>query len=110
MKARTLIGTEHGVTDLFVSEMLMEQGSAIPLHTHPTDEAFVVMEGTLTLQVGEETLTASAETFVRVPAGAAHAVINNQPQAARALAAAAWNRETWFTKGTTYLEGKPRKG
>jgi len=108
MRGRNLMATEHGVTTLFVGELLMDQGSAIPLHTHPTEEVFFVAEGSLTMQVGDETVVAGAESTVCIPAGAPHAVRNEQPGTARALTAGAWNRATWFTKGTTYLEGKPR--
>ncbi|HLG72082.1 MAG TPA: hypothetical protein VK009_16810 [Chloroflexota bacterium] len=35
-------------------------------------------------------------------------VRNELPETAHALTAGAWNRSTWFTEGTTYLEGVPR--
>jgi hypothetical protein len=36
-------------------------------------------------------------------------VRNESALSARAYAAAAWNRSTWFTHATTYLEGVPRE-
>jgi quercetin dioxygenase-like cupin family protein len=107
-RGRNLVGTEHGFTSLFVSELLMDQGAAIPLHTHPTEEALVVREGTLTVQVGDQTVVAEAQSVVRIPPGVPHAVRNESRGAVRAYGAAAWNRATWFTEATTYLEGKPR--
>lgn len=102
------MSTEHGVTSLFVGELFMDQGSFIPLHTHPTEEVFYVAEGSLTMRVGDETVVVDAESVVCIPAGAPHAVRNDAPDTARALTAGAWNRATWFTEGTTYLEGIPR--
>ena len=109
MHGRNLVGTEHGATSFFVAEILFEHDAAIPLHTHPAEEAFVVTEGTLTMQVGEQIVEASAESTVVIPAGVPHAVRNARPEAARALAAAGWNRATWFKEATTYLEGLPRE-
>jgi quercetin dioxygenase-like cupin family protein len=43
--ARDLIGTEHGVTSFFVTELRMEEGDSVPLHTHPIEEAWVVTNG-----------------------------------------------------------------
>ena len=86
----------------------MEQGSSIPLHTHPTEEVFVVTEGALILQLGDESVAAGPDSVVCIPAGVPHAVTNRQPETAHALTAGAWNRATWFTQGTTYLEGTPR--
>ena len=109
MRARTLIGDEQGFTTLFLSEMLMQPGAAIPLHTHPTEEAFVVTQGELAIQLGDDTLLAEADSVVRIPPGVPHAVHNDSSGPARAYAAAAWDRATWFTAATTYLEGRPRE-
>jgi quercetin dioxygenase-like cupin family protein len=110
MRGRNLMAAEHGVTTLFVAELFMDHGSSIPLHTHPTEEVFFVNEGSLVMQVGDETVVAEAESVVRIPAGAPHAVHNDKAATAHALTAGAWNRATWFTAGTTYLEGVPREG
>src|SRR6266581_3068010 len=101
MRSRNLIGSEHGVRSLFVAELLMEHGSEIPLHTHPIEEVFVVAEGALTLRLGDETVVAEADTVVRIPPGVPHAVVNAAPDPARALAAAAWDRATFFRQATT---------
>ena len=102
------MATEHGVTTLFVSELSMDHGSSIPLHTHPTDEVFFVAKGELVMQIADETVVADPESVVCIPAGAPHAVRNDSPATAHALIAGAWNRATWFKDGTTYLEGIPR--
>ena len=107
-RTRNLVATEHGFTALFVAELWMDDGASIPLHVHPVDEAIVVTEGELTVQVGDATIVADAESIVRIPPDVPHAIRNRGPDQARALAAAAWNRATWFRDGTRYLEGKPR--
>ena len=87
----------------------MEQDAAIPLHTHPVEEAFLIAEGSLELRLGDQVVVAEAESVVTIPAGVPHAVRNASPEPARAIAAAAWNRESWFKDGTTFLEGVPRE-
>ena len=69
MRTRALIATEHGFTSLFVAEFEMGQGASVPLHTHPIEEGFVVTDGALTIQLGEETMTATAGSVVRIPPG-----------------------------------------
>jgi quercetin dioxygenase-like cupin family protein len=105
-RARDLIGSEHGFDSMFVTENEMEHGSAIPLHTHPVEEAWVVTEGELLLTVGNETLRVGAGQVARVPPGVPHAVRNDGAKA-RALTAAPWERATFFSAATTYLEGTP---
>ena len=50
-RTRPLIGTKHGFTSFFVSEFLAAEGAAIPLHTHPIEEAIVVTEDRLAVTV-----------------------------------------------------------
>jgi quercetin dioxygenase-like cupin family protein len=47
-----------------------------PLHRHDRDEGYHVLDGELTLQVGDELLTAGAGQFTFVRAGTAHALAN----------------------------------
>lgn len=107
-RGRQLIATKHGVTSFFVDEFVMEEGASVPLHTHPIEEALVVMDGTLTIQLGDETIVAGPESVVRIPPGVPHALRNQAPDSARALGAAAWNRIGFVREATTYLEGTPR--
>lgn len=109
MRTRPLIATEHGFTSFFVGEFEMDRGASVPLHTHPIEEAIVVTEGAVTIQLGSETITARAGSVVRIPPGVPHALRNQATGAVRALGAAAWNRDDFFREATTYLEGTPRK-
>ncbi|HWI22908.1 MAG TPA: cupin domain-containing protein [Baekduia sp.] len=56
-----------------------------PLHHHDFDEAFRLLEGTLTFQVGDEVFTRSAGEFTFIPRGIPHAVANLSPEPARYL-------------------------
>lgn len=94
MRTRALIATEHGFTSCFVAEFEMDQGASIPLHTHPIEEGFVVTEGAVTIQLGEETTTATAGSVVRIPPGVPHALRNQAIDSARVLGAAAWIERT----------------
>lgn len=109
MRVRQLAATEHGITSFFVDEFVMAQGASIPLHTHPVEEAVIVAGGALTIQVGDETVVAEADSVVRIPPETPHALRNRAPDSARVLAVAAWNRATFFQAATTYLEGEPRR-
>jgi quercetin dioxygenase-like cupin family protein len=66
-------GKETG--DLYsLVEVLEPQGAKAPLHLHHfEDEAFYVLEGEMTFYVGEETIKASAGSFVFGPKGVPHA-------------------------------------
>ncbi|MBH8561765.1 cupin domain-containing protein [Nostoc sp. CENA67] len=44
-----------------------------PLHTHPWEEAFYILEGELDIQVGTETILVSPGFFVNIPHNTPHA-------------------------------------
>jgi quercetin dioxygenase-like cupin family protein len=56
-----------------------------PLHHHPFDEGFYVLEGELTFQLGEELRSATPGDFVFAPADAVHTFANLSDAAARYL-------------------------
>ena len=93
---------------MFLEELTFHQGAAIPLHQHPIVEVFVVLAGSLTFRLGEETIVVGPEHTVTVPPNTPHAVVNVEGQVARALSAAPWDHSTFFRDVTTYLEGTPR--
>ena len=106
-RSRNLVGSEHGFDSIFVAETEMDVGSSIPLHTHPIEEAWVVTEGQLVVRLGEETVVIPTGCVVRVPPEVPHAVRNEGRTVARALTAAPWDRASFYSAGTTYLEGVP---
>src|SRR5205814_9135424 len=78
-RARSLAGSEHGFDSLFINETEMDAGSAIPLHTHPIEEAWVVTDGELVVRVAEEEVTVASGQVIRVPPNVPHAVRNAGP-------------------------------
>ena len=53
-------------------EFLFGQHTSPPLHTHPQDESYIVLEGTLTIQAGEQRFELEAGGAAVVPIGVAH--------------------------------------
>ena len=109
MYVRSLVGPADGVRELFVEEVSFHEGAGIPLHRHSVVEAWVVLDGTLTIRLGEETITVEAGHTVTVPPGTPHGVLNGRALVARALAVAPWDHATFFRAATTYLEGLARE-
>lgn len=71
----------------FLSETTVEPGFAgPPLHIHrELTDMFYVLEGTLTFQVGEETIEGPPGTFVCAPPGTAHTFSNPSSEPVRFL-------------------------
>ena len=70
----------------FLAEMLVPPGGGPPPHIHSReDESFQIIEGTLTIRVGEDTITASAGDFAFLPRGIAHSFKNTGEGLAKAL-------------------------
>lgn len=60
--------------------IVLEPGQGVDSHVHETeDDSFLVIEGTLSLVVGHDdrAMQAGPGTFVLVPAGTPHAIINS---------------------------------
>src|SRR5437763_14533911 len=53
-------------------EFLFPQHASPPLHTHPQDESYVVLEGRLTVQAGERRFALESGAAAVVPMGVAH--------------------------------------
>jgi quercetin dioxygenase-like cupin family protein len=69
-----------------VVESVMPAGApGPPLHVHDFDEAFYVLEGELTFQVGDELATAGAGELAFAPGGTPHTLANRSRHAARFL-------------------------
>jgi mannose-6-phosphate isomerase-like protein (cupin superfamily) len=77
-----LEGGEHGAT---VSVILDEgePGHGPRLHRHPYDETWVVVEGRVTFQAGDESLAAEPGDIVIVPAAVPHKFANTGPGRSR---------------------------
>lgn len=71
---------------VFIAEGLVLPGGGPPPHIHTReDESFYLLEGTLTVQVGDKTLQASPGDFVYLPRGIAHSFRNTGKENVRML-------------------------
>ena len=58
-------------------EFTARSGSGSPLHIHHNeDEAFYILEGSLTFQIDNRTFRAEVGSYVLIPRGALHAFVN----------------------------------
>jgi quercetin dioxygenase-like cupin family protein len=62
-------------------EFLFPGGASPPLHTHPQDESYVVLEGRLTIQAGERRFELDAGASAVVPMGVPHTFRVDSPTA-----------------------------
>jgi quercetin dioxygenase-like cupin family protein len=69
-----------------ISEWWLEPNTKGPgAHSHPEDDTFYVIDGTLTILVGEQWVEAPKGTFVLVPGGITHDFENRSAARAGAL-------------------------
>jgi quercetin dioxygenase-like cupin family protein len=69
-----------------VMEYIAPPGAGSPMHRHHReDEAFHILEGTMTFRLGEKKVEAGAGAFVYIPRGLRHAFANQTEQPVRAL-------------------------
>jgi quercetin dioxygenase-like cupin family protein len=81
-----LITGEETQGAYFLSEISVAPDGGAPPHIHHReDESFHLLEGTLTIQVGEDTIVASAGDFAYLPRGIAHSFKNTGDAIAKAL-------------------------
>ncbi len=79
-----ITGEETGGA-FFTADISVVPGGGTPPHIHRReDESFHVLEGTLTIQVGGNTITASPGDFVYLPRGIAHSFKNTGDVTAKA--------------------------
>ena len=71
-------GAEHGATISVILDQ-SRPGQGPRLHRHPYDETWIVQEGTLTFQLGEEQYTAGPGDVVIAPPNTPHKFTNDGP-------------------------------
>lgn len=70
----------------FMAEVIVAPGAGNPPHIHHhEEEAFYIQQGTMTIQVGSQTVIASAGDFVRLPREVVHAFQNTGNGEAKVL-------------------------
>lgn len=66
-------------------EAMMQPGSAIPSHTHDSEEAHYVLEGEMEYQIDEQIIIATPGTFLHFPRGQSHSFKNIGSKPAKIL-------------------------
>jgi len=76
-----LTGDQYGFDALSFIISETHPGAGPGLHTHDTEEAHVLLEGSIEYRIGDKTFTVQAPYVARVPAGVPHTFINtgNKP-------------------------------
>ena len=75
--SRRFINKAAGAHNLTIGELVMHDGSALRLHTHPTDEAIILLEGSVEMVVGDESRVVEPGHTLLAPPGTPHRLINN---------------------------------
>ncbi|MFZ1994703.1 MAG: cupin domain-containing protein [Solirubrobacteraceae bacterium] len=70
-ETQTIEGAEHGATISLILDC-SAPGQGPRLHRHPYDETWLVIDGTVNFQAGNETHVAGPGDVVIVPANTAH--------------------------------------
>ncbi len=78
LRAGNLKGAEHGATISLILDD-SEPGQGPRLHRHPYDETWVVQDGNLTFQLGEQRHHAGPGDIVIAPPGVPHKFTNDGP-------------------------------
>jgi quercetin dioxygenase-like cupin family protein len=89
-------------------EAVVPPGGGPPPHVHSREEeGFYVLEGEITLHVGDKRLVASAGMFVNMPVGTPHSFKNESDRPARVLisVAPAGLEQMFFEVGAPLAEG-----
>ena len=82
-----LVDALHGALSLYVGHLTIGPGASVTNHIHPdTEEAMVIVEGTLESILGDQVVTLGPGDTVLAPAGIKHGFVNRSPHPARILA------------------------
>ena len=81
VKTGVLYSTEHAM----VVHITLQAGERLKPHITPVDVFFYVLEGTPTIEIGDEKQTVAADHLVESPAKIKHCIYNETDQIARVL-------------------------
>jgi mannose-6-phosphate isomerase-like protein (cupin superfamily) len=103
-----LAGRDEGLTCV-AGYSVIEPGAGAPLHAHhDVDEIFILLEGTLDFQLGDERRLVEANHTIAIPAGVPHSFVAVGPSPVRMFTFMPRNRA--IAEATTYFEGAPPPG
>ncbi len=97
LETGTLKGAEHGATISLILDH-SEPAAGPRLHRHPYDETWVVQEGHLTFQLGDERFKAGPGDIVIAPPGIPHKFTNDGPRRSSLVCiqpTRPWSRSGW---------------
>ena len=80
-----IVNADLGAEALTIADVNLAPGAAAPNHTHPTEEAMVVIEGELEAVLGDETIRVVAGNTILAPPGVRHGFANRSNTTARVL-------------------------
>ena len=81
-----IMESKHGTQRLRMGELTIAPNSRVPRHTHTnTEEAMILLEGTLDAVVGSQRLTLGPGDAVLAPPGSVHGFVNRYESPARLL-------------------------
>lgn len=69
-------GRDHGFAGLSIITTDTHPGGGPPLHTHDTEEAHFLQEGSYRVLIGERRVDVTGPAVVRIPAGVPHTFVN----------------------------------
>jgi mannose-6-phosphate isomerase-like protein (cupin superfamily) len=78
LETGNLRGADHGATISLILDN-SEPGHGPRLHRHPYDETWVVQEGNLTFQLGDDQFKVGPGDIIIAPPGAPHRFTNDGP-------------------------------
>ena len=81
-----VVSGDKGADSLNVGHLTFDPTGAVPTHTHPTEEAMLVLEGELEAVLGDQTTVVKAGQTVLAPAGVKHGFVNRSDGKASLLA------------------------
>ena len=81
-----IVNESFGSDSLTVADLDLEDGSQVPTHFHPKEEAMYILEGELVSLLADEQVTVTAGDTVLAPAGIKHGFTNKSGKPARLLA------------------------
>ena len=82
-QSRRFINKAAGAASLTVGALVMHDGSALKLHTHPHDEAIILLEGSIEMTVGDEVRTVPEGHTLLAPPNVPHKLENHSGADAR---------------------------
>ena len=84
---KVLVDSNQGAESLFVGHLNVGPGKVVTTHIHPdSEEAMIILEGSLEAILGDEVVALSAGDTVLAPAGVKHGFINRSQDSATLLA------------------------